>query len=96
VKVKHKKTKRVFRRKPIQDEFTALKISQQRKWQLRRIKAGLCQICSAPMLSSGLCKKHIIQQALRQREKNNSPRQHRGKWVGPPQNRPAGSKALSP
>jgi hypothetical protein len=94
--MKAKKTESQPRKKPIQDEFTALKVSKQRKWQLRRIKAGLCQICSAPMLASGLCKNHIIQQALRQRKNTNSPRQHRGKWVGPPQNRPAGSKASSP
>ena len=96
MKVQHKKTKRVYSRKPIQDEFTALKVSRQRKWQLRRLKAGLCQICSAPAEPSGRCKKHCIQQALRQRKNFNSPRQNRGKWVGPPQNRPAGSKASSP
>jgi hypothetical protein len=33
---------------------------------------------------------------LRQRKNFNRPRQHWGKWVGPPQNRPAGSKASSP
>lgn len=34
--------------KKITDEFSDLKVSRQRKWQLRREKAGLCRICGQP------------------------------------------------
>lgn len=31
--------------KLIQDEFTSMRVSRQRRYQLRREKAGLCRIC---------------------------------------------------
>lgn len=36
--------------KAIQDEFTALPISRQRKWQLRQIKRGRCQRCGQQII----------------------------------------------
>lgn len=77
-----KKPKRTYSRQLIKDEFTALNISRGRKWQLRHEKAGLCIKCSEPAISCRLCKKHRIQSALNEREKLNSPRPNKGKWVG--------------
>ena len=62
--MKAKKTKPKRGRKPIQDEFMALTVSRQRKWQLRHAKAGLCLKCSAPAESGGLCREHCIQVRL--------------------------------
>ena len=42
------------------DEITGL--SRQRRWQLRRVQAGLCQICGKPRTNKGSdtrCAKHI-------------------------------------
>ena len=77
-----KRRKRTYSRKLIKDEFTALKVSRGRKWQLRHEKAGLCIKCSEPAISSRLCKKHRIQSALNERKKLNSARPNKGKWVG--------------
>lgn len=48
----------------IQDEFTSLKVSPQRRYQLRRAAAGLCRLCGAPEASPGLgyCEKHHASQ----------------------------------
>lgn len=78
-----KKTKRTYSRKLIKDEFTALKISRERKRQLRRVKAGLCVKCSNPVApGEELCVKHRIEQALQSRKKRNSRHPKKGKWVG--------------
>jgi DNA repair exonuclease SbcCD ATPase subunit len=45
----------------IQDEFTKLKVSRQRKSQLRRTRDGLCPICGKPKLDKGknkFCQEH--------------------------------------
>jgi uncharacterized protein with PIN domain len=77
------KPKRTYSRKLIKDEFTALKVSRGRKWQLRRVKAGLCARCNHPVApGQEMCVKHKIEQALAYRKKLNSPRPHKGKWVG--------------
>jgi hypothetical protein len=77
------KPKRTYSRKRIEDEFTSLKISRERKRQLRRVKAGLCVKCSDPVApGEGLCVKHRIQQALQIRKKLNSRHPRKGKWVG--------------
>lgn len=44
-------------RKAIKDEFTDLPISRQRKWQMRKQKAGLCIICGQPS-DKERCSKH--------------------------------------
>jgi hypothetical protein len=77
-----KKPKRTYSRKLIKDEFTALKVSRQRKWQLRRVKAGLCTKCSDPIVpGEELCIKHRILQALAHRQRWNSPHKYKGKWI---------------
>jgi hypothetical protein len=78
-----KKPKRTYSPKRIEDEFTPLKISRERKRQLRRVKAGLCVKCSDPIApGEELCVKHRIQQAVQARKKRNSRHPHKGKWVG--------------
>ena len=77
------KPKPSYSRKLIKDEFTSLKVSRGRKWQLRRVKAGLCIRCNNPVAPGlELCVQHKIEQALAYRKKLNSPRPHKGKWVG--------------
>ena len=34
--------------KPIQDKFTKLPVTRARKYQLRRMREGRCQICGRP------------------------------------------------
>lgn len=54
----------------IQDEFTALPISRQRKYQLRQQKKKLCTECPQPALEGATrCAKHIIIARERQRKK---------------------------
>jgi hypothetical protein len=78
-----KKPKRTYSRKLIKDEFTPLKISRERKRQLRRVKAGLCVKCSNPIApGQKLCVKHRIEKALQSRKKLNSRHPKKGKWVG--------------
>ncbi len=46
-------------KRPSLDETTGL--SRQRRWQLRRVHAGLCQICGRPRTAKGSdtrCAKH--------------------------------------
>src|SRR6266849_4606197 len=47
-------------RKPIQDEFTGLRVSDQRKYQLRHLRDGLCIRCSRPRCEAAntLCLEH--------------------------------------
>jgi hypothetical protein len=76
------KPKRTYSRKLIHDEFTALNVSRGRKWQLRRVKAGICVKCNDPLVpGTELCLKHKVEQALGYRKKRNSSRRHKGKWV---------------
>ena len=78
-----KKTKRTYSRKRIEDEFTPLKISRERKRQLRLVKAGLCVRCNDPVApGQELCVKHRIELAMARRKKRNSPHPSKGKWVG--------------
>jgi|ERR1017187_7682214 hypothetical protein len=77
-----KKAKRTYSRKLIHDEFTPLNLSRWRKYQLRRVTAGLCVKCSQPPApGQELCVEHLITKALATRKKRNSPRPHRGKWL---------------
>ncbi len=76
------KRKRTYSRKLIIDEFTPLNLSRRRKYQLRRVKAGLCVKCSNPLEPGHeLCVKHLVKEALRLRKKRNSRRENKGKWV---------------
>lgn len=59
----------------IQDEFTMLPISSQRKYQLRRERDGCCRICGAPSQGSPYCAPHRARQnrisALYSKSKHN-------------------------
>ena len=77
-----KKAIRPYSRKLIQDEFTALNLSRRRKYQLRRVKAGLCVKCSNPPAPGReLCVEHLVANALAHRKRLNSPHPIKGKWV---------------
>ncbi len=52
---------------PIHDEFTALPISRQRKYQLRRARDGRCTQCGEPVKRGTRCLKHLVQARERQR-----------------------------
>ena len=41
-------------------------MSRQRRWQLKKVAEGKCQICSKPLFSSSLCEEHT----LRGRDRN--------------------------
>jgi hypothetical protein len=53
--------------KRIQDEFTHLKISRQRKYQLRMLRDRRCTECGAPAVQGTRCLKHLIRARERQR-----------------------------
>jgi hypothetical protein len=56
-------------RKPIQDEFTDLPISRQRKYQLRMRRDQRCTICGEPALHGARCLKHMVKARERARKK---------------------------
>lgn len=70
-------------RKLIQDEFTALPVSRQRKWQLRRRLEGRCEVCGdVPIVSQGLCFTHRVAMAEAQRRyRGNTGMRLGGKWL---------------
>jgi len=57
-------------RRPIKDEFQHLKISRQRKYQLRQQRDGRCIICGKETPASSRCLEHMIIARERQRRKN--------------------------
>jgi len=55
--------------KIIQDKFTRMRISDQRRYQLRREAKGLCRLCGSPAVKSkregstkGYCEAHYARQ----------------------------------
>lgn len=56
-------------RKQIQDEFTGLKISRQRKYQLRKQRDQRCTECGEPAMHGTRCLKHLVKARERQRRK---------------------------
>jgi len=56
-------------RKRIQDEFTNLRISRQRKYQLRMLRDRRCTECGEPAVQGSRCLKHLIKARERQRKK---------------------------
>ena len=65
----------------IQDEFTQLKVSRQRKWQLRKRVEGRCGVCAAPA-EGKLCDMHAVKEAMRQLARRGSTAtRRRGKWL---------------
>jgi hypothetical protein len=67
----------------IEDEFTDLKISRQRKWQLRHAKEGKCTKCgAAAAVSSAFCIRHNVKSALRTHERNYPGKKpYNSKWL---------------
>lgn len=55
----------------IQDEFTNLPISRQRKYQLRMARDGRCTECGAKAIIGSRCVEHLIKARERQRKKRN-------------------------
>jgi hypothetical protein len=51
------------------DEFTHLKISRQRKYQLRMQRDRRCTECGEPVVEGSRCLKHLIKARERQRKK---------------------------
>lgn len=53
----------------IQDEFTDLNISRQRKYQLRMQRDQRCTECGAAVVEGSRCLKHLVKARERQRRK---------------------------
>lgn len=56
-------------RKKIQDEFSHLPISRQRKYQLRMARDKRCTECGAPAVMGSRCLEHLVKARERQRKK---------------------------
>jgi hypothetical protein len=63
-------------RKRIQDEFTGLRISRQRKYQLRMLRDKRCTECGEPAVQGSRCLKHLIKARERQRKKRGLKRRY--------------------
>jgi hypothetical protein len=63
-------------RKRIEDEFTHLKISRQRKYQLRMLRDQRCTECGQPAVQGSRCLKHLVKARERQREKRGLQRRY--------------------
>jgi hypothetical protein len=55
-------------RKRIQDEFTKLPVSRQRKYQLRMKRDRRCTECGEPAVQGSRCLKHLVKARERQRQ----------------------------
>jgi hypothetical protein len=64
-------------RKPIKDEFTHLKVSRQRKYQLRKRRDHRCMHCGQPAVRSGRCLKHLVEAREWQRKRHGLKRRYR-------------------
>lgn len=53
----------------IRDEYSHLKISRQRKYQLRMKRDKKCTECGEPVIEGSRCLKHMIRSRERQRKK---------------------------
>jgi len=65
-------------RKRIQDEFTNLPVSRQRKYQLRMKRARRCTECGEPAVQGSRCLKHLVMARERQRKKRGLKRRYLG------------------
>jgi len=63
-------------RKRIEDEFTHLRISRQRKYQLRMLRDKRCTECGEPAVQGSRCLKHLIKARERQRRKRGLKRRY--------------------
>lgn len=64
-------------RRAIQDEFTHLKISRQRKYQLRKSRDRKCTECGAPVIHGSRCLEHLVAARERQRKKRGLKRRYK-------------------
>ena len=62
----------------IQDEFTKLPVSRQRKYQLRMKRDQRCTECGQPAVQGSRCLKHLIKARERQRDKRGLKRRYHG------------------
>ncbi len=60
----------------IQDEFTHLPISRQRKYQMRMKRDKRCTECGAPATEGSRCLKHLIEARERERERRGLKRRY--------------------
>jgi len=60
----------------IEDEFTHLRISRQRKYQLRMQRDKRCTECGEPAAEGSRCLKHLIKARERQRKKRGLKRRY--------------------
>ena len=65
-------------RKRIEDEFTDLPVSRQRKYQLRMQRDLRCTECGEPALKGSRCLKHLVKARERQRKKKGLKRRYYG------------------
>jgi hypothetical protein len=65
-------------RKAIEDEFTALPISRQRKYQLRMQRDKRCTECGEPAVAGSRCVLHLVMARERQRRKRGLKRRYYG------------------
>jgi hypothetical protein len=63
-------------RKRIEDEFTNLRTSRQRKYQLRMLRDKRCTECGEPAVQGSRCLKHLIKARERQRKKRGLKRRY--------------------
>lgn len=60
----------------IQDEYTDLPISRQRKYQLRMKRDKRCTECGQPAAEGSRCLKHLVKARERQRKKRGLKRRY--------------------
>jgi hypothetical protein len=65
-------------RKRIDDEFTHLRVSRQRKYQLRMKRDRCCTECGEPAVQGSRCLKHLVKARERQRKKRGLKRRYHG------------------
>jgi hypothetical protein len=65
-------------RKRIEDEFTHLRVSRQRKYQLRRQRENRCTECGEPAVHGARCLKHLVMARERQRKTRGLKRRYLG------------------
>ena len=65
-------------RRRIQDEFTDLPISRQRKYQLRMQRDSRCTECGEAAVQGSRCLKHLVKARERQRKKRGLKRRYYG------------------
>jgi hypothetical protein len=65
-------------RTPIQDEFTHLAVSRQRKYQMRMLRDKKCTECGGPAAKGSRCLRHLVKARERQRKKRGLKRRYFG------------------